>query len=240
MPVFTSSSQGYCWKFFQSLPPRDARAARPCNEPTGLRSLAGVIEDFPLSFAPRAEAFLQQLGIPAELVAPKSLLEHQEAETLEVVELGPGGRQHLLEALAAQAWHDLKKNASKAGTATFIVSAYRGVEQQVEILKRKLVAGQSITQVLAVSVPPCFSEHHAERAVDIGTPGCLPVEVEFEETPASQWLLRLAGYFGFLLSYPRGNASGFQYEPWHWCCRRNPNEVLQSTAPKQPGGCALR
>ncbi|WP_338924995.1 D-alanyl-D-alanine carboxypeptidase family protein (plasmid) [Pseudomonas silesiensis] len=38
----------------------------------------------------------------------------------------------------------------------------------------------------------------------------------FEETDAFAWLTKHAGSFGFEMSYPKGNARGFNYEPWHW------------------------
>lgn len=167
---------------------------------------------------------LEQLSIPSELVIARSLHEYEEAKLLDVAELGPDGREHLLEPVAAAEWRDLKKSALGAGVSLFIVSAFRSVERQTEIIKRKLAAGLSISEILAVSAPPCFSEHHAGRAVDVGTPGCPPLEVEFEDTPAFSWLSENASYFGFVMSYPRWNTRGYQYEPWHWCHVKAPNK----------------
>ena len=31
-----------------------------------------------------------------------------------------------------------------------------------------------------------------------------------------RWVKANAARFGFRMSYPRGNAQGFIYEPWHW------------------------
>ena len=39
---------------------------------------------------------------------------------------------------------------------------------------------------------------------------------EFEALPEFQWLLRNAGKFGFVLSYPKNAGFGITYEPWHW------------------------
>ena len=72
-------------------------------------------------------------------------------------------------------------------------------------------------QILRVNAAPGFSEHHTGRAVDLGTHDCEALEEEFEQTDAFVWLERNAESFGFAMSYPRGNASGFAYEPWHWC-----------------------
>ncbi|MNW15580.1 D-alanyl-D-alanine carboxypeptidase [compost metagenome] len=43
------------------------------------------------------------------------------------------------------------------------------------------------------------------------------LEEVFEQTPAFAWLQANADRFGFVLSFPRGNACGYLYEPWHWC-----------------------
>lgn len=39
---------------------------------------------------------------------------------------------------------------------------------------------------------------------------------EFEALPEYAWLQAHAGEFGFVLSYPRGNALNTAFEPWHW------------------------
>ena len=69
---------------------------------------------------------------------------------------------------------------------------------------------------LRVNAAPGYSEHHTGRAVDIGTPGCPPLEEAFEDTAAFAWLSRNAGAAGFRMTYPRGNPQGVIYEPWHW------------------------
>lgn len=39
---------------------------------------------------------------------------------------------------------------------------------------------------------------------------------EFEALPEYQWLLKNAGRFHFVLSYPKNAGVGITYEPWHW------------------------
>ncbi|WP_319406231.1 D-alanyl-D-alanine carboxypeptidase family protein [uncultured Desulfosarcina sp.] len=168
-------------------------------------------------FSVQAETLLRELGIPSVMLTSRGLREQLEAKELEIAEIGPGGRQHLLEPTAAEAWRLLKRSASEDGVSLFVVSAFRSIERQSEIVKRKFASGESISKILAVSAPPCFSEHHTGRAVDIGTPSCKPLEVEFKDTEAFRWLQQHAGRFGFVMSYPEGNDSGYQYEPWHWC-----------------------
>jgi D-alanyl-D-alanine carboxypeptidase len=86
-------------------------------------------------------------------------------------------------------------------------------------VRAKLARGQSLDEILRVSAPPGYSEHHSGRALDVTTDGARPLELEFEHTAAFQWLERNAGRFGFHMSYPRQNRYGYMYEPWHWCFR---------------------
>ncbi|QSA96116.1 D-alanyl-D-alanine carboxypeptidase family protein [Methylococcus sp. EFPC2] len=166
-----------------------------------------------------ADTILERLGLtPADLTA-RGLRIYPEAESLEVVETGDDGREHLLIPEAAGAWRGLKQAALDDGIPLFIVSAFRSVGRQEEIVRRKLDAGLAVADILSVSAPPGYSEHHTGCAVDVSTPGSPLLEESFEETPAFRWLASQAGRFGFHLSYPRGNACGYDYEPWHWCFR---------------------
>lgn len=169
-----------------------------------------------MPYSPAALQMLEDLGIPLNAVIDRKLQEYVEAKTLERVEVEAQGKEHLLTPMAAQAWRQMKASASTEGVALHIVSAFRSVKRQVTLVKRKLDAGQSIEQILAVSAPPFFSEHHTGCAIDIGTPGCAALEREFEDTQAFEWLTHNAQAFGFQMSYPAGNATGYIYEPWHW------------------------
>ena len=87
---------------------------------------------------------------------------------------------------------------------------------QCELIERKLAAGRSIDDILRVNAPPGYSEHHTGRALDLTTPGIEPLTMAFETTAAFSWLSRHAETFEFMLSYPRDNDAGIDYEPWHW------------------------
>jgi zinc D-Ala-D-Ala carboxypeptidase len=165
----------------------------------------------------RITALCAELGISRELIATRGLSECEEATTLEVAEVGIDGRNHFLVPVATRAWLDLKTSALGDGVSLFIVSAFRSVDRQAEIVRRKLDNGIAIEDILLVSAPPGFSEHHTGRAVDVSTPGSPALEVDFEQTAAFAWLGTHAHKFGFRLSYPRNNQSGYEYEPWHWC-----------------------
>ena len=157
------------------------------------------------------------MKVPAALIAARGLRPFAEAKQLEIAEVGADGREHLLIPEAAAAWRQMKGAAARDSIGLSIVSAYRSVLRQTEIVQRKLAAGQSLEQILTVSAPPGFSEHHTGRAVDITTPEAAPLDATFAETPAFEWLKRRAAEFRFALSYPPDNREGYQFEPWHWC-----------------------
>jgi zinc D-Ala-D-Ala carboxypeptidase len=165
----------------------------------------------------RRNALLEELGISPALLETRGLVPCAEAVQLEVAEIGANGKEHLLAPEAASAWRQMKAAASGEGISLLIVSAFRSVDRQVEIVRRKLKAGQRMEDILCVSAPPGFSEHHTGRAIDIGTEGSADLEEAFAETAAFAWLRKHAQCFGFTLSYPRDNPQGYQYEPWHWC-----------------------
>ncbi len=166
--------------------------------------------------SPRIALILSELGIEPEIIAVRELSEFEEATELDVAEVDVDGREHLLIPAACMAWKSMKAAALLEGIELNVVSAFRGVDRQSEIVRRKLATGASMADVLCVNAPPGFSEHHSGRAIDLTTPACRPLEVEFEQTAAFVWLRSRAGEFGFRLSYPQNNCLGYQYEPWHW------------------------
>lgn len=70
------------------------------------------------------------------------------------------------------------------GISIFIESAYRSVDQQIGIIRRRLKAGQKLEEILCVSAPPGYCEHHAGGAVDIGTGGVPMLTVDLDQTLA--------------------------------------------------------
>jgi D-alanyl-D-alanine carboxypeptidase len=109
--------------------------------------------------------------------------------------------------------------ARKAGVHLRVISSFRSVARQARLVRSKLRAGQTLRRILRVSAYPGHSEHHTGRALDLGASRRRGLSVAFERTPEFAWLRRHAHEFGFRLSYPRGNAHGIAYEPWHWCYR---------------------
>ena len=168
---------------------------------------------------PELKVLLDALGITADILARRRPPYHAVAERLVVAETDAGGREYQLTPEAAQAWRNMKRAAQDEGIVIEIVSAFRGIERQADIIRAKLARNMPVETILTLSAPPGYSEHHTGRAVDINTPGCEATEEPFELTEAFRWLQEHAGRFGFTLSYPRGNRHGFIYEPWHWCYR---------------------
>lgn len=162
------------------------------------------------------------LGISDDLLESKRLPFYHDAQELEIAETDASGASYLLVPEAAAAWRALKQAAQQDDIVVELVSAFRGIERQAEIIRAKLARGMPIETILTLSAPPGYSEHHTGRAVDINTPGCEATEEPFEHTDAFDWLTQHASRFRFTLSYPRGNSLGFIYEPWHWCYQPAP------------------
>lgn len=128
-------------------------------------------------------------------------------------------RSQKLTPMALYAWQKMQTAAMAEDIELQMVSAYRDLDYQTGIVRRKLQNGQTLDDILKVSAAPGFSEHHTGRAMDLNTPGCQPVETEFADTDAYQWLQKNAKGFGFVESYPQNNIHKIAWEPWHWCYR---------------------
>lgn len=169
--------------------------------------------------------FVQQIAeefnIPVSALLTRHRIAYPEAQDLVVAEVGEQGRKHLLTPACMNAWQQMKQAAVHDGVSIFIVSAFRSIERQAQIVRRKLSSGMPVDQVLAVSALPGYSEHHTGRAVDIGAPDSPQLETAFQDTAAFSWLQSHAAAFSFRLSYPADNAEGYIYEPWHWCYQRD-------------------
>ena len=157
-----------------------------------------------------------ELGIPQDYGRDGSKPAYEEAADL--VEVGPNlvGRMQRLRPETARRWSDMVAAAAADGITLLIVSGYRSIDYQARLIRKKINAGQSVSEILAVNAAPGFSEHHTGRAVDIATPGSRPLTEEFEASAAFGWLTENAARFGFSMTYPRDNPAGFIYEPWHW------------------------
>lgn len=168
-------------------------------------------------FDEKIASLLSQLGIPADYGKRHRLKLQEECRDLVTIGADIFKREQKMAPEAARAWWMMTKAANVDGIELQIVSAFRPIDHQAGIIRRKLDSGQCIEDILKVSAAPGYSEHHSGRALDITCPGYVPLEEEFETSPAFSWLMENAGRFDFVLSYPRDNPHSVAYEPWHWC-----------------------
>jgi D-alanyl-D-alanine carboxypeptidase len=174
----------------------------------------GGISHLPLS---GLDPLLAELGIDAEAYGRQSGL----AIIAEPVQLEYAGRDCFRRPLwlsydAAKAWTRMRSAAAAQDIRIQAISGYRSAHYQMGIFRRKIARGMTVNDILAVNAAPGFSEHHSGCAIDIGTPGEPAAMESFENTEAFAWLKGHAAAYGFRMSYPRGNAHGISYEPWHW------------------------
>ena len=164
----------------------------------------------------RHQKLHQELGIPADYGGERDLPHYE--ETTDLIEIGPNlvGRVQRLTPETAAKWQQMVEAAAGNGIRLLIVSGFRSYEYQAELIRKKIIAGQAIGEILKVSAAPGYSQHHTGKAVDIATPGSRPLTEEFETSDAFEWLTRHATKYGFSMTYPRDNVFGFVFEPWHW------------------------
>ena len=128
--------------------------------------------------------------------------------------------------LPFQVWLAYKK-LSKAmkneiGKEILIESGYRSPAYQVLTFLYSLVEKHKLDyeKTLNLVALPGYSQHgHPPlQAIDFTTKdGALRGEkMGFENTSEYDWLSKSANKYHFHLSYPKNNALGIRFEPWHW------------------------
>jgi D-alanyl-D-alanine carboxypeptidase len=174
---------------------------------------------------PELKAILEQLdklGMPQDYGLRHRMRLIPEASTLVPVGRDIFDRDQRLTPAAATAWNRMKTAAASRGIELQLVSAFRTVTYQTNLVQRKLDEGQSVSKILATSAAPGYSEHHSGRAIDLTTQGKKPLDEDFANSKAYDWLKSNAGIYGFKESYPRNNRHRIQWEPWHWCYHHRP------------------
>ncbi len=108
---------------------------------------------------------------------------------------------------------DMLAEAKEDGVDIRVLSAYRSFGTQSALKTQyKVIYGSGANQF---SADQGYSEHQLGTTVDLNTPTMASTLDGFDQTTAYQWLLKNAYKYGFVLSYPSGNAY-YQFEPWHW------------------------
>lgn len=108
---------------------------------------------------------------------------------------------------------DLIEDAEDDDIELFVRSAYRSFGTQAALKTGYTVSYGSGAN--AFSADQGYSEHQLGTTVDFTTIGLNGGLDGFGNTEAYKWLLDNAYKYGFVLSYPQGNAY-YQFEPWHW------------------------
>jgi D-alanyl-D-alanine carboxypeptidase len=108
---------------------------------------------------------------------------------------------------------DLLEDAEDDDIDLRVVSAYRSFGTQAALKSQySVVYGSGANQF---SADQGYSEHQLGTTIDFTTPTLNGALDGFDATTAYVWLQKNAYKYGFVLSYPPGNAY-YQFEPWHW------------------------
>lgn len=121
------------------------------------------------------------------------------------------------EQFLTEAWPFLKRmldSAKAAGVTLQVKSAYRSFAEQ-QSLKSAYTVVYGVGTANSFAADQGYSEHQLGTTVDFVGEGSGGKVDGFEKTEAYRWLAENAHFFGFELSYPKGN-SYYVYEPWHW------------------------
>ena len=108
---------------------------------------------------------------------------------------------------------DLLEEADDDGLDLLVKSSFRSFGTHTTLKNEYLItygAGAN-----SFSADQGYSEHQLGTTVDFTTSTTGSLTTSFELTEEFTWLEENAYKYGFILSYPKGNAY-YQYEPWHW------------------------
>lgn len=145
--------------------------------------------------------FLNENYIPRKLVAIDEKYLNKAATNVEI---------------HAQVWPYLEKllsDANLSGHKLLVASAYRSFETQSALKSAYKVTYGSGANTF--SADQGYSEHQLGTALDFTTEKLGSGFTSFGGELAYKWLQDNAHKYGFILSYPQGNAY-YKYEPWHW------------------------
>lgn len=147
--------------------------------------------------------FLNENYLPAELVDTPTEYKYFEDRPMQVI---PEVHEKLRRML---------DGAKRDGVEMFVMSAYRSFAEQKNI-KGSYTMTYGAGTANQFSSEQGFSEHQLGTTVDFITKGLGgSLTTAFDTTEAFDWLRNNAHKYGFVLSYPKGNAY-YMYEPWHW------------------------
>lgn len=122
--------------------------------------------------------------------------------------------------------------AASAGYPLVMVSAYRSISYQEQIVSESITQNMSQygmseeearKETMKLMTEPGYSEHHTGLAIDVvdsdyfnRTAGNLLVS-GYGDEPGAKWIAANAAKYGFIVRYPVGkeDITKIDYEPWH-------------------------
>lgn len=123
------------------------------------------------------------------------------------------GELEYLHAQVMPFFEEMVRDAKDDGVDLYVVSAFRSFNEQKSLKSAYTVTYGSGANTF--SADQGYSEHQLGTTIDFTTKGINGGLSGFDTTPAFTWLTENAHRYGFVLSYPKGNAY-YIYEPWHW------------------------
>lgn len=146
--------------------------------------------------------FLNENYVPASLAAIDSKYLYDSSRKIQLLAPIQSHFYQMLDAAQAQ------------GVDLLVASGYRSFGEQAALkTSYKITYGAGTAN--SFSADQGYSEHQLGTAFDFTTKQIGGGLAGFDKTPAYAWLLNNAYQYGFVLSYPKGNAY-YTYEPWHW------------------------
>lgn len=109
---------------------------------------------------------------------------------------------------------DMFNDARDDGVELYVRSSYRSFDEQ-KALKSAYTVTYGAGTANAFSADQGYSEHQLGTTMDLSGSRNESLTESFDKTKAFEWLSKNAYKYGFVLSYPKGNAY-YVYEPWHW------------------------
>jgi LAS superfamily LD-carboxypeptidase LdcB len=125
----------------------------------------------------------------------------------------PAGNELEIHADVRSHLMDLLEDAKDDGIDLLVASSYRSFYEQASLKGSYTV--QYGTGANRFSADQGYSEHQLGTTVDFTTSKIGGAFSTFEASAAYAWLTANAYKYGFVLSYPKGNAY-YIFEPWHW------------------------
>ncbi len=143
-----------------------------------------------------------------EHYAPERLIQIPQAYTYSTT------RSETIHALVWPHMQTMLEAAKAQGITLYIKSAYRSFDEQ-KALKGVYTVTYGAGSANQFSADQGYSEHQLGTTADFISTGQGGELAGFEKTSAYTWMLANAHQYGFILSYPKNNAS-YIFEPWHW------------------------